>query len=168
MNFEFDQNAKSFYKFNEIASLVEVKPYVLRFWESEFEQIKPTIDPTGHKVYGLDDFMAIKKIKALLFEEKLSIPQAKSELDKLLQAQPEKDSTSSVENNNQVSNQNVTSQKSSLELMKSALAVDLKFKTEELVQKQFNDQDVLRIVQAKRKLNGILAKLDSIIVDRNW
>ena len=52
--------------------------------------------------------------------------------------------------------------------MKSALAMDLKSKTDELVHKQFNDQDVLRIVQAKRKLSGILNKLDGIIADRNW
>jgi DNA-binding transcriptional MerR regulator len=71
---------KSSFSFNEVSSISEVKPYVLRFWESEFPQVDPVISDNGEKVYDLTDLHAVLKIKKLLFEDKLSIPKAKFKL----------------------------------------------------------------------------------------
>jgi DNA-binding transcriptional MerR regulator len=68
---------KSTFTFNEVCSLTSVKPYVLRFWESEFSQIDPVNSDGGNKLYDLTDLMAVFKVKKLLFDEKLSIPKAK-------------------------------------------------------------------------------------------
>lgn len=65
------------YSFKEIASLTNVKPYVLRFWETEFDEINPNVDSLGEKIYRDHDIKAIEKIKTLLFKDKLSIPEAK-------------------------------------------------------------------------------------------
>lgn len=71
---------KSSFSFNEVSSISEVKPYVLRFWESEFPQVDPVISDNGEKVYDLTDLHAVLKIKKLLFDDKLSIPKAKFKL----------------------------------------------------------------------------------------
>jgi DNA-binding transcriptional MerR regulator len=71
---------KSTFTFNEVCSLTSVKPYVLRFWESEFSQIDPVSSDGGNKLYDLTDLMAVFKVKKLLFDEKLSIPKAKQRL----------------------------------------------------------------------------------------
>jgi DNA-binding transcriptional MerR regulator len=73
---------KSFYKFQDLVDLIQVKPYVMRFWESEFEQINPVISETGQKYYTPKDLEVIKNIKLLLVEQKVPMQKAKIELDK--------------------------------------------------------------------------------------
>lgn len=73
---------KTTFKFNEVTSMTGVKPYVLRFWESEFDQINPKTNEIGQKLYGPLDIEVVEKVKKLLFEDKLSIPQAKGYLDR--------------------------------------------------------------------------------------
>lgn len=82
MNLHIDSTAKASYKFNEIASITGVKPYVLRFWESEFDQISPVVNEVGQKYYSRSDLQTIIRVKKLLFDDKLSIPQAKGYLDR--------------------------------------------------------------------------------------
>lgn len=68
---------KSNFKFQELTPITGVKPYVIRFWETEFEDIAPVTSDSGQKLYARKDVEAIFKIKKLLFEEKLSIAEAK-------------------------------------------------------------------------------------------
>jgi len=68
------------FKINEICSIAGVKPYVLRFWESEFHEISPRIDENEIRYYSHKDIEAITLIKKLLFEEKLTIEKTKLEL----------------------------------------------------------------------------------------
>ncbi|MBL7666171.1 MAG: MerR family transcriptional regulator [Bacteriovoracaceae bacterium] len=69
--------AKSLFRFGEVASIAGVKPYVLRFWETEFEQITPSLGHDGEKLYEKKDLETIIQIKNLLFEHKLTIPKAR-------------------------------------------------------------------------------------------
>ena len=82
MNPSISGHAKSTFKFNEVTSMTGVKPYVLRFWESEFDQIDPKLNEIGQKIYDSSDIAAVERVKKLLFEDKLSIPQAKGYLDR--------------------------------------------------------------------------------------
>lgn len=68
---------KSSFKFQELTPITGVKPYVIRFWETEFEEISPINSDSGQKIYSRKDVEAILKIKKLLFEEKMSIAEAK-------------------------------------------------------------------------------------------
>lgn len=68
---------KSNFKFQELTPITGVKPYVIRFWETEFTEISPITSDSGQKIYSRKDVEAILKIKKLLFESKLSIPEAK-------------------------------------------------------------------------------------------
>ncbi|MCK6594157.1 MAG: MerR family transcriptional regulator [Bacteriovoracaceae bacterium] len=75
---------KSTFKINEVCALTGIKSYVLRFWETEFVEIAPIPSSSGQKLYELKDIEAILLIKKLLFDDKLSIEKAKSEVKKLL------------------------------------------------------------------------------------
>jgi DNA-binding transcriptional MerR regulator len=81
-NFENSQSFKDSYSFSEVSSVSSVKPYVLRFWETEFTEIDPVIHSDGKKVYSHSDLEFILLIKNLLFEQKMSIPQAKAFISK--------------------------------------------------------------------------------------
>lgn len=75
---------KSSFKINEVCALTGVKSYVLRFWESEFQEISPLSSSSGQKLYEHKDIEAILTIKKLLFEDKKTIEQAKAEMNGLL------------------------------------------------------------------------------------
>lgn len=80
MDFGQSVTEKTQFLFNEVTTLTGVKPYVLRFWESEFSQINPSLIDSD-KFYSSEDIKAISVIKRLLFEDKLSIPEVKSIID---------------------------------------------------------------------------------------
>lgn len=71
---------KSTFRFSELPAITGIKPYVLRFWETEFEEIVPLTDEAGEKHYSRADVEMILQIKSLLFDEKLSINEAKGRL----------------------------------------------------------------------------------------
>ena len=71
---------KSNFKFQELTPITGVKPYVIRFWEMEFTEISPISSEKGEKIYARKDVEAILKIKKLLFEDKLTIPEARARM----------------------------------------------------------------------------------------
>ncbi len=58
-----------------------LKSYVLRFWEGEFEQLKPIRTPSGQRLYSEEHIALISRIKALLHDEGLTIEGARKRLD---------------------------------------------------------------------------------------
>ena len=77
----FDKDSlpeKSLFKAEEVCRLVGIKPYILRFWESEFVEISPMVSSSGKKLYERKDLRIIAVIKKLLFEEKLTIEKVKA------------------------------------------------------------------------------------------
>ena len=80
MNKAINLPSKEKFKMNEVCGLVGVKPYVLRFWESEFQEILPSTDDDGQKLYSQQDIESIALIKKLLFEDKMTIEKAKHEI----------------------------------------------------------------------------------------
>ncbi len=75
---------KSAFKLNEVCSITGVKPYVLRFWESEFDEIEPMTSSTGQKLFGPRDIEVIANVKDLLFNQKMSIEEARYTLKQRL------------------------------------------------------------------------------------
>lgn len=69
---------KSHFTFDEVALITGVKKYVLRFWETEFDGIRPVVSSAGQKLYEHKDINAIFQIKKLLFDQKLPIEKAKA------------------------------------------------------------------------------------------
>lgn len=68
---------KLFYTIGEISKLTQVEPYVLRYWESEFELLHPVKGKNGQRIYKEKDLEAILEIKELLYEQEYTIAGAK-------------------------------------------------------------------------------------------
>lgn len=64
---------KLYFKIGDVSDLVGVKPYVLRYWESEFPAISPDKSSTGQRVYKRNDVEMLLLIKHLLYSERYSI-----------------------------------------------------------------------------------------------
>jgi DNA-binding transcriptional MerR regulator len=71
---------KLYYKIGEVARLVGVKPYVLRYWESEFSMIRPGKTQSKHRLYRRRDVETLLEIKQLLHAERYTIEGAKRRL----------------------------------------------------------------------------------------
>ena len=71
---------KPFLKIGEAAKLLEVKPHVLRYWESEFPSLKPRKNPSGQRIYAKADIEAIVEIQNLLYNQRYTISGAKKML----------------------------------------------------------------------------------------
>jgi DNA-binding transcriptional MerR regulator len=74
---------KQYFKISEISQIVGVEPYVLRYWEREFKEIRPTRFST-HRLYRPKDIKVILIVKRLLYEEGFTIEGAKRQLTKQL------------------------------------------------------------------------------------
>ena len=68
---------KLYFRIGEVARLCEVPAYVLRFWESEFPQLKPNKGGTGQRLYRRRDVEMALRIKILLYDEGYTIPGAR-------------------------------------------------------------------------------------------
>lgn len=71
------------FKIGHAADLVGVKPYVLRFWETEFDALKPKKSRKGQRVYSRRDVETAMMIKKLLYEDRFSIEGARTRLREL-------------------------------------------------------------------------------------
>src|SRR5579872_6506500 len=77
------EEEKLFYTIGEVAQLVEVKPYVLRYWETEFRKLNPQKSVTGQRAYRKRDVRMALTIKRLLYGEKFTIAGAVKKLEEL-------------------------------------------------------------------------------------
>jgi len=71
---------KLYFRIGEVSDLARTKPYVLRYWETEFPTLKPTKSATGHRLYRRPDVEMVLKIKRLLYEEGFTIEGARKYL----------------------------------------------------------------------------------------
>ena len=74
---------KLFYTIGEVADIVQVKPYVLRYWETEFKKLNPQKSITGQRTYRPHDIQVALTIKKLLYEDKYTIAGAIQKLDEM-------------------------------------------------------------------------------------
>ncbi len=84
MNTKFDiQKApKAFRTISEVARELNLQPYIIRFWESQFKQIKPMRRKGGRRYYRPRDIDFLKGLKALLHEENVTIKKVKETIIK--------------------------------------------------------------------------------------
>jgi len=71
---------KQYFRIGEVSRIIGVEPYVLRYWESEFSQIRPVRADSRQRTYQRKDLEMIMEIKRLLYDEKLTIEGAKKRL----------------------------------------------------------------------------------------
>lgn len=138
---------KSHFKANEVCTLTGVKPYVLRFWESEFSEISPLVSSSGQKLFEHKDIEAIVLVKKLLFEDKLTIEKAKFEIQRLQALQEQ----SPVEE----------------EFLDSDIP-PLPEEMPSMTSRNLEDNDIQKLVMAKSKLSDLLSVTESLQERYNW
>ena len=143
---------KSHFKMNEVCGLTGVKPYVLRFWETEFEAIDPILSSSGQKLYEHKDIEAIALIKKMLFDEKLNIEKAKAEISLRMASQ------NSTENSSEVTPETVCDDS---EITTTA--------SDQLISRmELSESDIKDLNEAKGLLRNLLAKTDSLKSTHQW
>ena len=75
--------SKKKFRIGELSDVLKIKKFVIRFWEKEFE-LKSDRSGGGQRFYSQDDINTFGIIKELLYQQKITIPGAKKELDKLI------------------------------------------------------------------------------------
>lgn len=88
---------KLYYSISEVSRLTELEQYVLRYWESEFEQLRPAKNLSGNRIYTNKDIKLILLIKKLLREEKYTIEGAR----KLLKTYAKEEETEADRNHDE-------------------------------------------------------------------
>ncbi len=71
---------KLYFRIGEVSSLLNVEPYVLRFWETEFPKLAPKKTDKGQRMYRRKDVELLLQIKHLLYEKKFTIEGARQYL----------------------------------------------------------------------------------------
>ena len=71
---------KGVYRIGEVSRLTATKPFVLRYWETEFPMLQPVKSPKGHRLYRREDIQTVLEIKRLLYDEGFTIAGARRHL----------------------------------------------------------------------------------------
>ena len=69
-----------YYKIGEACKALDIQPYVLRYWETEFDLLKPSKAPSKHRLYKKRDVELLLEIKRLLYSEGFTIEGARKKL----------------------------------------------------------------------------------------
>jgi len=72
---------KLYFRIGEVAKIAGIKPYVLRFWETEFPSLGPKKSGTGHRLYRRKDVELVLEIRRLLYEERFTIEGARKTME---------------------------------------------------------------------------------------
>lgn len=72
---------QEFFSIGEVCGLTELKPHVLRYWESQFKFLNPAKNRSGNRVYQRREIEMVQLVKHLLYEEKYTIDGARQKLD---------------------------------------------------------------------------------------
>ena len=71
---------KELYRIGEVSRLTNLKPFVLRYWETEFPMLEPVKSSSGHRLYRQEDVDMVLRIKRLLYDEGFTIAGARRHL----------------------------------------------------------------------------------------
>jgi DNA-binding transcriptional MerR regulator len=71
---------KSLYRIGEVSRITDTKPFVLRYWETEFPTLQPVKSPKGHRLYRRQDVETVLLIKRLLYDQGFTIAGARRHL----------------------------------------------------------------------------------------
>ena len=69
-----------YYSISEVSKITGLKAYVLRFWEMEFQELRPAKNRAGNRIYQVSDIRLVFLIKKLLYQEKYTIEGARQRL----------------------------------------------------------------------------------------
>ncbi len=77
---EHDPQNKDYFKIGEVSRITGVKEYIIRYWVSELPSLKPTVTPTGYRLFRKSDLETILLLKKLIYGDGLTLAGAKKKL----------------------------------------------------------------------------------------
>lgn len=127
---------KLYYSISEVSRITDLEQYVLRYWESEFEQLKPAKNRAGNRIYTNKDIKLILYIKKLLRDERYTIEGAKQILQSYV---PEEECGEQLE---LISTSNTEKQETQTIVTK---AIDPRLKNDLIEIKKFFEELLIRL-----------------------
>ena len=82
--------AKRYFTIGEVSDLCGVKPYVLRYWEQEFSQLKPMKRRGNRRYYQHHEVLLIRRIRDLLYDQGFTISGARNKMQEVVQTERDK------------------------------------------------------------------------------
>jgi DNA-binding transcriptional MerR regulator len=79
---------KAYFRIGEVSKIVNVEPYVIRYWETEFRTVSPVRTKTAQRLYRKKDVQELLTIKNLLYSQRFTIDGAKKQLHKIFFNKP--------------------------------------------------------------------------------
>ncbi len=86
-----ERKEKTHYRIGKVAQMLNVPAYVLRYWESEFPELRPKKTDSGQREYTDEDIEVLKKIIRLRYDEKLTVSGARNKMSSSERTIPEPD-----------------------------------------------------------------------------
>lgn len=80
---------KLYYSISEVSRMTGLKAHVLRYWETEFEQLQPKKNRAGNRIYTRDDIALVERIQHLLRDDKYTIEGARQALSRRSRPAPD-------------------------------------------------------------------------------
>ncbi|MBN1364138.1 MAG: MerR family transcriptional regulator [Syntrophaceae bacterium] len=74
---------KAYFRIGEVSKILNVEPYVIRYWETEFKTVSPVRTKTAQRLYRKKDVQELLSIKNLLYAQRFTIDGAKKQLHKI-------------------------------------------------------------------------------------
>ena len=74
---------KEYYSIGEVCEIADLKPHVLRYWETQFSALRPTKNRAGNRVYRPKQIQLVQLLRHLLYTERYTIEGARRKLDQL-------------------------------------------------------------------------------------
>ncbi len=74
---------KEYYSIGEVCEIADLKPHVLRYWESQFPVLRPSKNQAGNRVYRRKEIKLVQLLRHLLYSERYTIEGARQKLDQL-------------------------------------------------------------------------------------
>jgi len=75
------ENERLYYSISEVCELTDLKPHVLRYWETAFPMLRPSKNQSGNRVYRPRDLELIRLIRRLLYEERFTVDGARQKIE---------------------------------------------------------------------------------------
>ncbi len=97
--------AKRYFTIGEVSELCGVKPYVLRYWEQEFTQLKPMKRRGNRRYYQHHEVLLVRRIRDLLYDQGFTISGARNRLSDALSAMPVSSGDDPVEEDDALENE---------------------------------------------------------------
>ena len=88
---------KAFFRIGEVSKILDVPPYVIRYWESEFKTVRPSRTSSDQRLYRRSDVKELLLIKRLLYDQKFTISGAKKQIRQTRREDAESDTLSQAD-----------------------------------------------------------------------